>query len=690
MKMSWLAKAFGVLLVGTMFINAPCGGSDDDGGGSGDIPGLVAKLTANPNDAEAKAALLQAVNDASASDLATHCMSVVNLAKSRIKLAPTEKPDKKQKQTKAYTELLLNLVASKAPSCKAEANFTTAMFKIGQAIGPITDLMGLIPEDGAEFDFTAVLGPVSSILSPELPCADGGLAQCGRDMADSVKSLEDGGGLSGTYKLEAVVVQAGDDAIDLSGTYNEATLRIIAGVGELVHGLFYFLAAHVDLNSILAEVTPLLSGLPDFDKLNTAGSILGLVDSLDGILISILSGGEKSGSAESLQKAEDSSVALFAWLNGSGGAKPAVVDALEKGTEAGLTVRLVDNNSNGRLDGCDDIQLNLTFISDLLSGLFSKEAESGCATPTAKSFQLPKTTDDAETINYDSLFSSAASALEKLRQALSNKNLALGVNDINPILKAVGTAEIADVVQIFPGVVFDAGLSFLTPASTGTGASTKLSIEVEVNENTAACHAKTAAGDEICKDSKGTDYSSVIKHGDTDHFGGSVSKDNISVSEALLDAQGAKADNFFRASQGGGIGPYLQLKNPDMKGLIKVTSSLLDEATDSTKTVCERKVGQTASGSFVETNTRLLGALINFALVQALACGTDSQLGTLVSGAGLDLSSGVSGATEGSSCGCAMIGRKSTADDLTASLPILLMAGWLVWRRKNRREGLSR
>lgn len=47
---------------------------------------------------------------------------------------------------------------------------------------------------------------------------------------------------------------------------------------------------------------------------------------------------------------------------------------------------------------------------------------------------------------------------------------------------------------------------------------------------------------------------------------------------------------------------------------------------------------------------------------------------------------GSSGGSEesSSSCGCSFIGRSTTGNDLTGLLPILLMAGWLAWRRRSK------
>lgn len=635
---------------------ASCSG-DDDGGGGGDIASDIGDVKAKPTDKSAQQNLLKALAGATAADLKTDGnkngkadgLDVIELAKLRIVQAPDEQPDSSQKESgKTYTQVLLDRVIALNASEEQvnEARFTQAMYTVGQALEPIGSITSLVGGMGgsdsgasggsdalAGLDLSAVLPLLTSLLDPTTKCADGGLAKCGKDISDAIKGM--GTAVSGTYTLPAeVTLTVSNNQVALGGTYNEASLRALAAVGEVLNSLLYYLAAHIDLASIVSQASSLLSGLDlSFD---TAGQVFSTVDALDGVLIEVFEGAmKKAAGKDQLSTARSSTGEALKWLNGDGGSKPAVVSAIEKSTAEGLVVRLVDANSNGALDGCDSIQINLQFLSDVLSTLYTTTPETGCGAVPANSFQLPKQTDEGKTVEYSKLFSESATSLVRFRDAVLDSSKSVSIGDVSGVLTAAGQEAIPNVAAFYPGLAFDVGLSFLTPASSGTGSALTFTMEAEINENANACpDGKTAKGDYICKDKKGTkDWSAKITRGDGAHFSSAIAADNISISEAILDAQGAKADNFFRASLGGGILPYLKFKSEDLKGIAKIDTNLLKEATDSTLGVCARKIAQSASGAaFVALDTRTTNALINFALVQGVGCGENSQIGKLFAG----------------------------------------------------------
>ncbi|MBI2059070.1 MAG: hypothetical protein HYT87_04800 [Nitrospirae bacterium] len=666
---SALRNLLGLFLIATAFTGAVCGTETPPD--SGDIEKLVSKLYVNSNDAQAQQDLLKALATAK-SDICTTdkdgngvvpAMDVVNLAKSRISNAPIEKPASTSATSdaaaKTNTELFLERISAVCPEHKAEANFTKTMFKVGQAIAPISDLLGLtsVFSGGGTPDINKLIGPITGILTPETPCADKGLAQCGKEMSDAVDAM--GADISAkTYELTDVTVTVDTTTANLSGKYNEATLRTIGAVGSMVHGLFYFLAAHVDLTALLPEITPLIplftGGGLGFD---TAGQILTTVDALDGVIVKVLEGpidpttrAVSSAGSEKLATSRDSTAQAIKWINEDGKSKPVIITAVEQSKEDGLGVRFYDDNGNATLDGCDEIQVNLGFVSQFLSDFYMTANAEGCTGGVrSSSFELPAKSGD-KNIDYTKLFSGAAATLSQFQSAVSNKSLPIAARDLNTILVAVGEDEIKDVFQIYPGVVFESGLSFMTPGKPGTAAGKASALkdyfEMEISADAPACpDGKTKDGAFVCKSKDGkSDQSKLISRGDADHFGGAVTKDSIYVTEKLLDVNAKKADDTFRAAEGGGFLPYLLFKNADLKGFAKVSNTLITEMTTAVADaeadgICKRKIAQT-SGSMVPVDARFMNALINFGLVQSMACGVDSQLGGLLGG--MDISSGLS------------------------------------------------
>lgn len=663
---SGFRNLLGLFLIAATFTGAVCGTEDGPGGGGGNAPTLINRIITTPTDAKAQQDLLATLNKWTSANCTADsdknglvdALDVINLAKSRISNAPTEKPASSTSTSsdaaaKTNTELFLEITSAKCPEHKAEANFTKTMFKVGQAVSPISDLLGLtslFSGGTGDLDINKLIGPLVGIITPDTPCADKGLAQCGKDMSDAVEAM--GTDISAkTYELTDVTVTVGTTTANLSGKYNEATLRTIGAVGSMVHGLFFFLAAHVDINSLLSEATSLLGGGLAFDA-DTAGQILTTVDSLDGLIVKIFEGPIiVAGASDKLATTRESAAKAIKWINGDGGAKPIIITTVEQSKEDGLGLRFHDDNGNGTLDACDEIQVNLGFVSELLKSLYMTTNADGCTGGVKpNSFELPKTSND-KNIDYPKLFAGAASALSKFQSAVNSKSVEVTAADLNTILVAVGESEIKDVFKIYPGVIFDSGLSFMTPGKPGTKAGTASALkdyfEMEINENAPACpDGKTKDGALICKNKKGDkDQSKLISRGDADHFDGKVTKDSIYVTEKLLDQNAKKADDTFRAVEGGGFLPYLLFKNEDLKGFAKVADTLITEMTTPVADaeadgICKRKIAQTSGSSFKATDARFMNALVNFVLVQAMTCGTDSQLGGLLGG--LDVSSGLS------------------------------------------------
>jgi hypothetical protein len=220
-----------------------------------------------------------------------------------------------------------------------------------------------------------------------------------------------------------------------------------------------------------------------------------------------------------------------------------------------------------------------------------------------------------------------------VEQALADPRIALGPADVNALLSPLGleAPALPDIARIHPGVVMESGLSFLAPASTGSGSSLRLLLEAEINADAAACpDAKSAKGEFVCRSKSGRqDWSASIARGDAEHFGAPA--DRIYVTDALLDENKIEADSFLRVSRGGGILPYLKFKHTDLKGVLHVAEGLVADVTTpvpggQADGVCLRKIGAAPAGALVGVDTHSTNALVNFAMVRMMACRTEHDM----------------------------------------------------------------
>ncbi|MBI2058883.1 MAG: hypothetical protein HYT87_03855 [Nitrospirae bacterium] len=538
--------------------------------------------------------------------------------------------------TRSNTELLLQKLGTISPDALDRARFLQVIYDLAQFLGPMADLAQIFSfgsQTATSLDINSVMGPLIGIISPDTPCAERGLAQCGKDLADSIAAMGVNINAPAGYRLVTTKVVFSKTTHDLGGVYNEAAFRFLAAIGQGVHAGLYFAAAHVDINSLLSEATSLLSGSLSFD-VDTAGQILTTIDQLDGMMLKILEGAVKNtGAASKLETSRASAKAAIEWIHGNAGSKPAVVSALENSTSAEAVLRFVDSNGDNRLNACDEIVIRFfpeSFGAFAATGAGSILAE-GCPAPSsAAAFRLPKT-EGGLAIDYSALWPAQAALLTKLGKAVvdpsvgvSSRELAIG----SPTL----TAVLGDAFQVYPGVLFQSGLSALTPATSGSGSLLKLKIEAEVSSDAAACpDGKTKDGALICKNKKGDkDQSALISRGDAAHFAGAMAKDNLLINEALLDSVGAAADSPYRAAQGGGYLLYLQFKDPALKGLVKVSDRLIGELTDSSRAVCSRSIGTLPSAGYVASDDRVLNALMNWLTVQVDICGKKGLFGNFL------------------------------------------------------------
>lgn len=554
---------------------------------------------------------------------------VLQYLETRIVYAPGERPQKGYDHT--ITEILLDRIAATVPVAADRAYFLKFAFKLAQSLKPLDDLSKLFSATtGDEIDFTALLGPLTGILSPELPCSDGGLAECGHDMALAVEKIGANINAPSGYRLAPTRITIGSNVYELGGIYNEAAFRILAAFGEGIRSAYYFAAAHIDLNAILSEATTLLSGNLSFD-MDTAGEVLTALDQLDGIYLNLLEGAVTNPNGPSnLTTSQDSAEAALLWAHGNATSRPAVVSALERSTGEDTVIRFIDSNIDGRLNGCDEITgrfLPSSFSSFTSLSPSTLTAE-GCGGPTTQaSVQLPKM-QGGQPLDYNALWSAQSALWTKLGKAVRDPSIAVTSRELAAGSPALSTL-VGDAFEVYPGVLFKSGLSALTPASTGSGTLLKLKIEAEVNTDAPACpNGKTATGSYVCKDRMGkTDWSSSITHGDGDHFSGALAKDGLFVDEALLDSVGAPADHLYRKDQGGGYLFYMQFKDPTLKGLLKVSDRLIGELTESGKAVCSRTIGAAPSSGYVSTDDRALNAFSHWFMLQMAVCGKKGVFG---------------------------------------------------------------
>ncbi|MBI2890715.1 MAG: hypothetical protein HYY13_08010 [Nitrospirae bacterium] len=646
------------LLVLAAFLAPACSSSDSATSPAADVERLAETVKAHPEDIAAQAELLAVLNGSGSAEICTAdpdadgrvaALEAVDALRGRVPAATKETAG--TGQGKAPMEALLDRVDSLCPQHKGETGFTRAMMRVAGFAEPLGELAQAVsslaaPSGDAPPDLTALAGLAISVLSPDTPCAEGSLAMCGRDLSQAVEAMSPSFP-NGVYDVENVVLTVGDESVDLSGRYNEATLRILAAAGEGVYGALLFAAAHVDISALLPEATPLLSG--DFG-FATAGQILATVDAADGLLLKVLEGAVTlSQGPTRLVESRDGLIRSLRWINGDEpGDAPAFIRALEHSTEEGLGLRFVDRNGDGRLNGCDHLEVNFAFArpyleqyADLIRLASLATGCSGILPPNTVA--LPRMVSGGD-IDYPALWSTLARALTKVELALSDPRIALGPADVNAFLSPLGLQALAlpEVAEVHPGVVMESGLSFLAPASTGSGSSLRLLLEAEINADAAACpDAKSAKGEFVCRSKSGRqDWSASIARGDAEHFGAGA--DRIYVTEALLDENKIEANSFLRASRGGGILPYLKFKHVDLKGVLRVTEGLVADVTagvpgGQADGVCLREIGAAPAGTLTGMDTRSANALINFAMVRMMACRTEHDMMSMAQTSGFPL-----------------------------------------------------
>lgn len=608
-------------------------------------PTLAKKPTAATTGATEKdllAALAQATPEELAIDAngngTTEGEDLLRLLRTRIAFAPNERPVPGQTQT--ITEAALERLAALDPARLDDVRFLLVVYNLAQTLKPITDFLGAMTglSSGGLPGANTFVSPVISIVSPDTPCIEGGLAQCGKDLAGTVAALGNSIAKPGGYRLGPTPIVLGSFTFELGGLYNEAAFRTLGALGEGLHSAIYFLAAHVDITSLLSEATYLMDSGLNFD-FETAGQVLTTIDQVDGLILKLLGGPLSiAGGADRLRTARDSAVQASKWVLGGGTAKPALVTALEAGREKDAIVRF-DDGGDGLLNGCDTITLNILppAYSALASLLLLQTAAEGCPTaPQGLTLQLPRT-QNGRAIDYTGLFPRQAAVLSKLPTVLTDKSSGLTSREVTTLLFDTFADTFGDAFQIFPAVLFESGLSALTPASTGSGSTTRLVLEAEVNADAPKCPygRPTAPGYTsayVCRDKQGVkDWSASLTFGDSDHFSAQLAKDGLFVNEALLNAAGAPADHLFRAARGGGFLLYLRMKDPALKGLFKASDRLITELTNTSTGVCSRTIGAAPATGYVSTDDRVINAFVNWVEIQAEVCGATGQMSSYAS-----------------------------------------------------------
>ncbi|MBI2890998.1 MAG: hypothetical protein HYY13_09475 [Nitrospirae bacterium] len=547
-------------------------------------------------------------------------VDLLNLATLRVAQAGEEQPMRKTNPPLTTTEYLLQRVGASCPDLQDAARFTYLMFKVAQAAEPAVAFLAPSSGPGA-LDFSAVLPLLTSLLDPTTKCSDGGFAMCGRDVSKAVEAM--GESIYSPHVMPSTIVTIANDSYDLGGTYNEPAFRLLAATGELTYAILYFLAAHIDLTSIISEATSLMSGLNLSCEANTAGQFLGSLDSMDRLLIRILETPtiKVVGTAQLVLSAEAVERAAR-WLTGGHGAESAVLRSLTTQIDEGLGIRLV-NSGDFRLGACDSIQFNLGLADSLFSDYYDSEPAEGCTEPVPpRAIQFAKTTPDGTAINYDLLLETISGLLDKLGRSALDPSIGFSFADLNPILSAEGDRPIPALAEIYPGVLFRDGLSMFAPLSSGSGETFRAAVEAEVNQDAPTCpEGKSESGEWVCKNAKGEqDYSGAIYRGDADHFSRRIAADHIFVTEELLDLYKASPTDFFRKARGGGYLPYIEPKHPDLRGLLRVDEGVLLAVTDETKPVCDRFLAPWLTGRFVSTDARTLNALLSFAVLESKLC----------------------------------------------------------------------
>lgn len=474
------------------------------------------------------------------------------------------------------------------------------------------------------------------MLSPDLPCSDGGLAMCGKEVSDTVYAMGDR--IYETFFLPSTPISINDTMYDLGGTYNEPVFRLLATTGELVHALFFFLAAHVDVGGLI-DIYPAAASCES----DTAGQLLDALERLDGPLLSILSAPLEY--PDGLAQSRDSMDQAVRWLTGGRSSDADILRSLPNQREEALGMLLIDNG-DFRIGACDSVQFNLAMLEGVFSDYYDAQPASGCSDPVPpRSIQLPKTNSEGFVIDYDALFAAATLALDRFGRAVINPSISIGFSEIANILTHAGFDPIPALMEIYPGILFRDGFSVFTPLSSGSG----IAVEAEVNQDAPDCSdgksdqgtwvckggggrkvcvnqmdTTTGKNERVCRITEDTDYSASIFHGDADHFSKRIAADNIFISEELLDLYGASPTDFFRKAHGGGYLLYLEPKYPDLRGLLKIDEGVMSAITDETKPPCDRFLAPWLTGKFASPDARTLNALLNFAVIEAKFCGNEA------------------------------------------------------------------